>query len=94
MNKTLSDDAIRDVVFEIIARQAKLDIAMLKPELTLKDLDIESLTAVEVLFDIEEHFDFDFPGQAADIGTGTLQQLVDAVRQALDVKSGGAGSAA
>jgi len=80
------ETSIRDTVFGIIAKQAKLDIALLKPESTLKDLGVESLTAIEVLFEIEERFDIDFPDQSADLDAGTLQHLIDAVETALAAK--------
>jgi acyl carrier protein len=87
MNSSVTEASVRDQIYEIIAEQAKLDIALLKPESTLKDLGIASLTAIEVLFDIEEKFDIDFPDQGPDFGSDTLQQLVDAVCTALASKA-------
>ena len=86
MNSPAPDSSIRDTIFQIVAKQAKLDIGLLKPESTLKDLGIESLTAIEVLFEIEERFDIDFPDQSADLDAGTLQHLIDAVQTALAAK--------
>ena len=86
MTTTQTPESIRDTVFGIVAKQAKLDIALLKPESTLKDLGVESLTAIEVLFEIEERFDIDFPDQSADLDSGTLQHLIDAVGVALAAK--------
>ena len=75
-------------VFEIIAKQAKIDVATIKPESTLKDLGIASLEAIEVIFDIEEHFDITFPDQdGANFDSDTAQSLVDAVQQALAAKA-------
>jgi acyl carrier protein len=81
-------------VFEIIAKQAKLDMATIKPESTLKDLGIASLEAIELIFDIEEHFDITFPDQqGANFDSDTAQSLVDAVQKALDGKAAaGAGA--
>lgn len=81
-------------VFEIIAKQAKIDISTIKPESTLKDLGIASLDAIELIFDIEEHFDINFPEQqGANFDSDTAQSLVDAVQKALDEKSAeGAGN--
>lgn len=87
MTTELTEEAVRTEVFAIIAKQAKLDVNTLKPELTLKDLGIASLTAIEVIFDLEEHFDVDFPEQGADIDSGTLQHLIDAIRAALEAKA-------
>lgn len=78
-------------VFEIIAKQAKVDVANVKPESTLKDLGIASLEAIELIFDIEEHFDIHFPEQqGANFDSDTAQSLVDAVQHALDEKAAGA----
>ncbi|MBQ4854197.1 acyl carrier protein [Rhodanobacter sp. B2A1Ga4] len=75
-------------VFEIIATQAKIDAATIKPESTLKDLGIASLEAIELIFDIEEHFDITFPDQqGANFDSDTAQSLVDAVDKALADKA-------
>ena len=79
---------IQQQVFEIIAKQAKIDVAAIKPESTLKDLGVASLEAIEMIFDIEEHFDISFPDQqGANFDTDTAQSLVDAVQKALDGKA-------
>lgn len=79
---------IQQQVFEIIAKQAKIDISTIKPESTLKDLGIASLDAIELIFDIEEHFDINFPEQqGANFDNDTAQSLVDAVQKALDEKA-------
>ena len=81
-------DTTQQQVFEIIAKQAKIDVATIKPESTLKDLGIASLEAIEVIFDIEEHFDITFPDQdGANFDSDTAQSLVDAVQQALDARA-------
>ncbi len=88
MNQTTAQQ-----VFEIIAKQAKIDVAIIKPESTLKDLGIASLEAIELIFDIEEHFDITFPDQqGANFDSDTAQSLVDAVQTALDGKAAGAGA--
>jgi acyl carrier protein len=75
-------------VFELIAKSAKVDVATIKPESTLKDLGIASLDAIELIFDIEEHFNINFPEQqGANFDTDTAQSLVTAVQQALDAKA-------
>jgi acyl carrier protein len=81
------NESTQQQVFEIIAKQAKIDVATIKPESTLKDLGIASLEAIEVIFDIEEHFDITFPDQdGANFDSDTAQSLVDAVQQGLDAK--------
>jgi acyl carrier protein len=88
-------DSIQQPIFEIIAKQAKVDVATIKPESTLKDLGIASLDAIEMIFDIEEHFDINFPDQqGANFDSDTAQSLVDAVQKALEQKAaGGEGNA-
>ncbi|HEV2680648.1 MAG TPA: phosphopantetheine-binding protein, partial [Rhodanobacter sp.] len=48
------NDTTQQQLFEIIAKQAKIDVTIIKPESTLKDLGIASLEAIELIFDIEE----------------------------------------
>jgi acyl carrier protein len=82
------NESTRQQVFEIIAKQAKIEIATIKPESTLKDLGIASLEAIELIFDIEEHFNINFPDQqGANFDRDTAQSLVDAVQKALDEKA-------
>jgi acyl carrier protein len=82
------NDTIQQQVFEIIAKQAKTDVAKVKPESTLKDLGVASLEAIELIFDIEEHFNINFPDQqGANFDSDTAQNLVDAVQKALADKA-------
>ncbi|MFC5525010.1 acyl carrier protein [Rhodanobacter ginsengisoli] len=82
------NDTTQQQVFEIIAKQAKIDLATVKPESTLKDLGVASLEAIELIFDIEEHFNINFPDQqGANFDSDTVQSLVDAVQKALDDKA-------
>ena len=79
---------VQQEVFEIISKQAKIEIGTVKNESTLKDLGVASLDAIEVIFDIEEHFNITFPDQqGANFDTDTTQSLVDAVQTALDEKA-------
>jgi acyl carrier protein len=81
-------DTTQQQVFEIIAKQAKIDVAAIKPESTLKDLGIASLDAIELIFDIEEHFDITFPDQqGANFDSDTAQSLLDAVQKGLEAKT-------
>jgi acyl carrier protein len=84
--------SIQQQVFEIIAKAAKADVGVIRSESTLKDLGIASLDAIELIFDIEEHFDISFPDQqGANFDTDTAQSLVDAVQKALADKAAGEG---
>jgi acyl carrier protein len=74
-------------VFEIISKQAKIDIDTIKPESTLKDLGIASLDAIEVIFDIEEHFNINLPNEDTDFEAGTVGHLVVAVDRQLAQKT-------
>lgn len=81
-------DTTQQQIFDLVAKQAKIDVATIKPESTLKDLGIASLEAIELIFDIEEHFNITFPDQqGANFDTDTTQSLVDAVQKALDEKA-------
>ncbi len=55
---------VRDKVIRILAEQAVLDPADVRPDMTLEDLGIDSLGLVEAVFAIEEAFDIQVPFNA------------------------------
>lgn len=79
---------VQQEVFEIIAKQAKIDVTTITNESTLKDLGVASLDAIEVIFDIEEHFNINLPNEDTDFEAGTVGHLVAAVERQIAQKSG------
>ena len=57
-------DTVRDKVIAILAEQAVLEPADVRPDATLEDLGIDSLGLVEAVFAIEEAFDIQVPFNA------------------------------
>jgi acyl carrier protein len=55
---------VQDQVIRIIAEQAVLDPADVRPEMTLSELGVDSLGMVEAIFAIEETFDVSVPFNA------------------------------
>jgi acyl carrier protein len=47
----MSDD-VQQTVFGIIAKEASIDAAKITPQSTLKDLEIPSLDAIQIIFEI------------------------------------------
>jgi len=90
MTDPINANEIQQEIFAIIAKQAKIDPAIVRPESTLKDLGVASLDAIEVIFDIEEQFDITFPDQGPNFDNDTVQGLVDAVLKALADKGNAA----
>ena len=77
---------VQEEIFDVISKQAKIDIATIKTESTLKDLGIASLDAIEVIFDIEEHFNINLPNEDVNFESGTVGDLVAAVERQLAQK--------
>ncbi len=80
------NSSVQEQIFVIVAEQAKLDMASIRPESTLKDLGVASLDAIEIIFEIEEKFDVTLSDADADLKSDTVQGLVTAVQRALDAK--------
>lgn len=73
-------------VMAILAEQALLDPADLSGEMTLKDLGLDSVGLVEVIFAIEEAFDVQVPfnandPRAGDFDASTVGSVVAAVER-------------
>jgi acyl carrier protein len=85
--------SVQQQIFDIIAQHGKIDVSQITPESTLKDLNIASLEAIEMIFDIEEHFDITMPDRDPNFDTDSAQGLIDAVETALAAKESAAGTA-
>ena len=59
-------ESVRDKIVAILAEQAVLDPAEIRPQATLADLGVDSLGLVETIFAIEEAFDIQVPFNAND----------------------------
>lgn len=81
------NSSLQKQIFAIVAEQAKLDEATIRPESTLKDLGVASLDAIEIIFEIEEKFDVTLSDADADLKSDTVQGLITAVQRALDAKN-------
>ena len=75
--------SVQDTIFDIIAKESGIDRAKITPEATLKDLDIQSLDAVQILFEIEDHFKVTMPDRDPNFDTESVKGLVETVEKLL-----------
>lgn len=74
-------------IYAIIGKHCGDDVGPIVATSNLTDLGIDSLEAIEIIFDIEEHFDVTLPDRDPNFDTGSVQGLVNAVESALATKS-------
>jgi acyl carrier protein len=82
----MTDDDVARKIIAIIAEQAMLDPAEVKPESTPEELGLDSLGLVEIVFAIEEAFDISVPYNAnepakSDFDISTVAKIVEAVKR-------------
>lgn len=82
----MAADDIRDRIFDIVAREARVDRATLTRDTRVKDLRIESLSMVQILFLVEEAFEVYVPLERVPQGFATLGDLIDTVHAQLDTQ--------
>ena len=82
----MSDD-VQQTVFGIIAKEASIDAAKITPESTLKDLEIPSLDAIQIIFEIEDHYNIQMPDRDPNFDTESVGGLVETVRKLLADKA-------
>jgi len=75
--------SVQDTIFDIIASESGTDRTKITPEATLKDLDIQSLDAVQILFEIEDHFKITMPDRDPNFDTESVGGLVETVEKLL-----------
>lgn len=84
---------VKDRVIAIIAEQAVLDVADVKPEMRLEDLGVDSLGLVEAIFAIEEAFDVSVPFNSndpskSDFDISSVAAIIAAVEGLVAAKAG------
>ena len=82
----MSDD-VQQTVFSIIAKEANIDASKVTLASTLKDLEIPSLDAIQIIFEIEDHFKIQMPDRDPNFDTESVQGLVDTVEKLLADKA-------
>ena len=80
----------QDIIYDIIAKTCAIDRSKITPESTLRDLDVHSLDAVQVLFEIEDRFDVSVPEREDQYAAGTVHDLVEGVERLVVAKTAAA----
>lgn len=84
---------VQDKIFDIVAKEARLDRNKLSLDNKLEDLNIESLDMVQILFGIEDEFDIYVPQEDDSFKLDSLRDVVTGVEHLIaqkDTKSAGA----
>ncbi|MDH3702969.1 MAG: acyl carrier protein [Alphaproteobacteria bacterium] len=82
--------SVESDVFDIIAEKSAIERSKLSLEAKLKDLEIESLDVVEIVFAVEEKFDIHVPYNANDqeLEFDTVGDVVNAVEKLVSEEHG------
>ncbi|MBS0433014.1 MAG: acyl carrier protein [Proteobacteria bacterium] len=76
-------DEVQQTVFGIIAKEANIDASKITPESTLKNLEIPSLDAIQIIFEIEDHYQIQMPDRDPNFDTESVRGLVETVQKLL-----------
>ena len=77
------NEEIENRIIDIIAKEAQIDRSRLKPDSTMDEFDVPSITQFEALFAVEEAFDIELPDEPEDL---TLRGLANAVAELVEKK--------
>jgi acyl carrier protein len=82
---------ISEIVIEIVSKHADEAAESVNATATLDSLGITSLNVIEIIFDIEDHFDITIPdyGKAEDLDLSfrTIEDIIQAVSTLVESKS-------
>jgi acyl carrier protein len=79
--------SVQDTIFDIIAKEAGIERDKITPESTLKELQIQSLDAVQIIFEIEDQFKITLPDRDPNFDTESVKGLIDAVERLVAEKA-------
>lgn len=82
--------SIEDTVLDIIARETRVPRERITLDSTLKDLDVQSLDAVQVIFEIEDHYKIELPDRDPNFDVESVRGLVQAVEKLVAAKGASA----
>ena len=68
-------------VMAIIKKKIRVDRSEITMDDNLRELGLESLDALELVFDLEEKFDIEIPVNANDANIGGFETVADVVRE-------------
>jgi acyl carrier protein len=74
-------------IIDIIAKTCSIDRERISLDASLKDLDVHSLDAVQVLFEIEDRFNISVPERDDRYSAGTVRDLVEGVERLIAAKT-------
>jgi acyl carrier protein len=80
-------DQSREII-EIIANYKGLSADEVTPERTFEDLGIDSLDAIDIVYEVEEKYGIDVPQDALDLNTA--QTVADLLKVVEKVRANGA----
>jgi acyl carrier protein len=75
--------SFQEEVIDFIAKSASIDKSKITPESTLKDLGVDSIDAVQIIFDLEDHYKVTLPDRDPNFELGTVAGLIVAVEHAI-----------
>lgn len=76
-------DVAKDVT-EIIAEYKGLEPAQVTPNSTFEELAIDSLAAIDIIYEVEDRYGIDIPPEALDLeNTKTIGDVIDVVQRQL-----------
>ena len=86
-------DNTQDAVFAVIAKEAHIPVETISLESTLKDLQIDSLDVVQIIFELEDRFGITLPDRDPTVDTESVRGLVAAVERLVAEKAASAPAA-
>lgn len=75
-----------DYIRQILIDKFEVDKDVISPEATFETLGLDSLTMVELMFDVSEKYDIDIPTDKLDLKT--LGEAVTLIDETLQAKNG------
>jgi len=86
--------SVQETIFAIISKEAGVDLGKISLDSTLKELEIQSLDAVQIIFEIEDHYKITLPDRDPNFDTESVKGLVEAVEKLVAEKQNAAAASA
>lgn len=81
---------LEKTIFDIIAKEAQIPREKISLDATMQDLDVHSLDAIQVVFEIEDRFGISVPEQDTNFNSSTVGDLLRSVQALVNAKAANA----
>ncbi len=67
---------VEQKILELVAMETGIDPTLIQPSTTMSDIEVPSISQIEIMFSLEEAFDIELPEEMEDLSLDGLARMI------------------